>query len=267
MIFIMIKFLIKIGGEVIKNNLENIINTISNIKDKVLIVHGGREIVNFYSEKFGIKPKFVISPEGIRSRYTDAEELDIYIMAMSLINNRITSMLNFNGTKSIGINGIFGNLIVAKKKEKIVIINERNRKQIIEGGYTGKITRINKEVLDILIDYYDCIVISPIAIDIESKCILNVDSDQVTSELAKAMKPEKLIFLTDVNGLKLESQTINVIKSKDISNIIDKVGIGMNRKLLMIQDALMHGVNEAIIASGLVKDFMSEIENSTRVIQ
>jgi Acetylglutamate kinase len=187
--------LLKLGGEVIRKNLENVLNQIGFIAEKIILIHGGREIVNEYSLKVGIEPKFVTSPEGIKSRYTSLDELEIYVMTMNLINKKITSILNSKGVPSIGISGVDGNLILAKKKDKIVILNEKGRKQIIDGGYTGKITKINVDLMNKLLNCYRCIVVSPIALDLEKGCMLNVDSDQVAAEIAKAMKISKIIFL------------------------------------------------------------------------
>lgn len=253
--------LLKLGGEVIRKNLENVLNQIGFIAEKIILIHGGREIVNEYSLKVGIEPKFVTSPEGIKSRYTSLDELEIYVMTMNLINKKITSILNSKGVPSIGISGVDGNLILAKKKDKIVILNEKGRKQIIDGGYTGKITKINVDLMNKLLNCYRCIVVSPIALDLEKGCMLNVDSDQVAAEIAKAMKISKIIFLTDVNGLKINENYIRTVKLSEIPALLSKTGFGMNRKLMMIYEAMKNGVNEVIIANGLSTDFLKEIEN------
>ncbi|MFP3190830.1 MAG: [LysW]-aminoadipate/[LysW]-glutamate kinase, partial [Thermoproteota archaeon] len=253
--------LLKLGGEVIRKNLDNVLNQIGFIAEKIILIHGGREIVNEYSLKVGIEPKFVTSPEGIKSRYTSLDELEIYVMTMNLINKKITSILNSKGVPSIGISGVDGNLILAKKKDKIVILNEKGRKQIIDGGYTGKITKINVDLMNKLLNCYRCIVVSPIALDLEKGCMLNVDSDQVAAEIAKAMKISKIIFLTDVNGLKINENYIRTVKLSEIPALLSKTGFGMNRKLMMIYEAMKNGVNEVIIANGLSTDFLKEIEN------
>ncbi|MEM4077128.1 MAG: acetylaminoadipate kinase, partial [Metallosphaera sp.] len=82
---------VKIGGRVVKNALDNIIDSVASYDGKLILVHGGGDIVNDYTKRMGIEPTFVTSPEGIRSRYTSKEELDIYVMVMSLINKRIVT--------------------------------------------------------------------------------------------------------------------------------------------------------------------------------
>ncbi|MEM3949359.1 MAG: acetylaminoadipate kinase, partial [Saccharolobus sp.] len=99
---------VKIGGRVVKNSLDKVILDIVNINDKVILVHGGGDIVTDYTKRLGIEPVFVTSPEGIRSRYTTKEELEVYIMAMSLINKTITSKLCSLGKNAIGITGVDG---------------------------------------------------------------------------------------------------------------------------------------------------------------
>lgn len=84
---------VKAGGRVIKNNLDKIIESLSNTKEQVIFVHGGGDQVTETSKRLGIEPVFVTSPEGIRSRYTTKEELDVFIMVMSLISRQIISKL------------------------------------------------------------------------------------------------------------------------------------------------------------------------------
>lgn len=258
--------LIKIGGEVIRKNLENVLNKIAEFNNKVVLVHGGREIVNSYCIKMGIEPKFVISPEGIKSRYTTLEELEVYVMVMKFINSKITSFLNAKGFPSIGISGVDGNFILAKKKEKLIILNEKGRKQLIEGGYTGKIIKVNNDLLELLSTRYNCIVVSPIALDTVKSCMLNVDSDQVASEIAKSMNISKVIFLTDVSGLIINGNILREVSFEDIPNLIKETGIGMNRKLTMIYEAMKGGVKEVIVTNGLAKDFVEEIQNGNATV-
>ncbi|MEM0200595.1 MAG: [LysW]-aminoadipate/[LysW]-glutamate kinase, partial [Saccharolobus sp.] len=154
---------VKIGGRVVKNSLDKVLLDIPNIKEKIILVHGGGDIVTEYSKKMGIEPTFVTSPDGIRSRYTTKEELDIYVMAMSLINKQIVGKLCSIGVNAIGISGVDGNILNAERKKRIVIIDERGKKRIIDGGYTGKVKEIRSKILFDLINIFDVIVFSPIA--------------------------------------------------------------------------------------------------------
>lgn len=248
---------VKAGGRVLKSNMENLIRSISYMKEKVILVHGGGDQVTELSKKLGIEPKFITSPEGIRSRYTSREELDAYIMAMGLINKSIVSKLVSMGKKALGISGVDCSIIEAERKKRIAVINERGRKMLIDGGYTGKITRVDGEAIEKLFGIADVLVLSPIAIDKAEGAPLNVDSDQVAKAVAIGIKAETLIFLTDVEGIVLNGSVLKVVKVAEAKELSAKIGAGMNRKLLMAAEAVSSGVKRAIISSGMGEDPIS----------
>lgn len=242
---------VKVGGRVVERGLDNILIDLINLNDKVIFIHGGGDIVTKYSKMMGIEPTFVTSPEGIRSRYTTKEELDIYVMVMSWINKRIVSELNSRGKKAIGLSGADGTLILASRKKRIMIIDERGKKRIIDGGYTGKIIKVNKEVLERLLDIFDIVVISPIAIDVEEKTMLNVDGDQTAFSISSEVLADYLILLTDVEGVIYNNAIVPMLKPQEAKELSAKIGPGMNRKLLSAAEAVERGVKKVIIASGL----------------
>src|SRR3972149_249998 len=107
---------IKIGGSVVDNLHPTTISDIKKIVEQegVILVHGGGKEVTKVSKELGKEPKFVVSPGGINA---------------------------------IGLSGIDGKIIQAERKKKLLIINEKGRKQAIDGGYTGKITNVNASLL------------------------------------------------------------------------------------------------------------------------
>lgn len=245
---------IKIGGRVIKNNLDRLIRSVASHQGKLILVHGGGDQVTEYSKKMGIEPRFITSPEGIKSRYTSREELDVYIMVMGLINKMITSILISLGRTAIGLSGVDGAMLTAVRKKKVIIVDERGRKRIIDGGYTGKITNVNSNMINTLLNFIDIIVISPLAIDPSEGIPLNVDGDQVAKAIAIDSKAEALIFFTDVDGVLVNNNVMHHISSNEAVNLASKIGPGMNRKLIMASEAINSGVSKVIIASGLVED-------------
>ncbi|WP_338599722.1 [LysW]-aminoadipate/[LysW]-glutamate kinase [Sulfolobus tengchongensis] len=258
---------VKIGGRVVKNSLEKVILDIANTNEKIILIHGGGDIVTEYSKKLGIEPVFVTSPEGIRSRYTTKEELDVYIMVMSLINKKITSRLSSLGKSTIGISGVDASLLIAERKKKIVIIDERGKKRIIEGGYTGKVKEVKNEILTNLLKMFDVIVISPLALDPEESTPLNIDGDQAAFAISKAVKPDALILLSDVEGVLLEGKVVSRLTSNEARELSKKIGPGMNRKLLMAAEAIENGINKVIIGSGMKdKPITSALELNGTVI-
>lgn len=245
---------VKVGGRVIKNNLDKLIKSIASYQGKLILVHGGGDQVTEYSKRMGVEPRFIMSPEGVRSRYTSREELDVYVMVMGLINKMITSMLISLGKNAIGISGVDGSVLTAVRKRKVIIIDERGRKRIIDGGYTGKISDVNFNLLNNLLNLTDVIVISPIAVDVSEGVPLNVDGDQTAKAIAVSGKVEELIFLTDVDGVIFDNKVVSHLSVGEAIEMASKIGPGMNRKLLMGSEAINSGVRKVIISSGLVDD-------------
>ena len=244
---------VKAGGRVIKGNFDGLVESLKSVNDKVIFVHGGGDQVTETSKKLGIEPKFVVSPEGIRSRYTTKEELEVFIMVMSSISRHFVERLS-TSKKSIAITGADGASIIAERKKRIMIIDERGKKRIIEGGYTGKITRVDPEFFKALLNLFDVIVVAPLAYDPSEQTLLNVDGDQMAFAIAKELKPENLILLTDVDGVLIEGKVIDRLGQDQAKELSLKIGPGMNRKLLMAAEAVSSGVKRVIIGNGLVRD-------------
>ncbi|MGC9021355.1 MAG: [LysW]-aminoadipate/[LysW]-glutamate kinase [Candidatus Methanodesulfokora sp.] len=246
---------VKVGGEVLARNIDGIVDSVGRrAGEGIVLVHGGGNIVTELCKKMGIEPKFVISPEGLRSRYTDSDEMEVYVMAMAgKINKRVVSSLLSRGVKSVGISGVDGPTAIAERKERIIIVDERGRKRAIDGGYTGRIVEVRTELIDLLLNSGFTVVMAPIAVD-KSGNMLNVDADQMAFKLSSAMRADKLVMLTDVPGVLIENNVVRRIRTCEMDELIKKVGFGMNRKLMSAANAIEQGVKEVIISSGLVKD-------------
>ena len=242
---------IKIGGSVVDNLHPTTISDIKNIVEQgVIIVHGGGKEVTKVSEQLGKKPKFVTSPSGIKSRYTDKETVEIFTMVMSgSINKKIVRMLQKNGINAVGFSGVDAKTIQAERKKKLLIVNEKGRKQAIDGGYTGKISKVNAPFILSLLDQGLTPVISPIAIS-EEYDFLNVDGDRAAAYVAAAVKSDKVLFVTNVDGLLMDDKLVPKLSLAEAKEIRTKVGPGMEKKILAATEALDMGVKEVIIANG-----------------
>jgi len=242
---------IKIGGSVVDNLHPTIISDIKNLVEQgVIIVHGGGKEVTKISEQLGKEPKFVTSPSGIKSRYTDKETAEIFTMVMSgSINKKIVRMLQKNGINAVGFSGVDAKTIQAERKKKLLIVNEKGRKQAIDGGYTGKISKVNAPFILSLLDQGLTPVISPIAIS-EEFDFLNVDGDRAAAYVAAAVKSDKVIFVTNVDGLLMDDKLVPKLSLAEAKEIRTKVGPGMEKKILAATEALDMGVKEVIIANG-----------------
>ena len=216
----------------------------------IIIVHGGGKEVTKVCKQLGKEPKFIKSPSGIKSRYTDKETAEIFTMVLSgRINKAIVLMLQKNGVNAIGLSGVDGNIIRADRKKRLIIVNEKDRKQMIDGGYTGKITEINSELIRLLVQHGLTPVISPIAISEESE-FLNVDGDRAAAYVAAKTGCEKVLFITNVDGLLMDEKLVPKLTLAEAKEIRKKIGPGMEKKILASTEALDMGVKEALIANG-----------------
>ncbi|MDH3311912.1 MAG: [LysW]-aminoadipate/[LysW]-glutamate kinase [Nitrosopumilus sp.] len=243
---------IKIGGSVVDNLHPSTITDIKKVAESegVILVHGGGKEVTKVCEQLGKEPKFVTSPSGIKSRYTDKETAEIFTMVMSgRINKKIVQMLQKNGINAIGLSGVDAKIIQADRKKKLLIVNEKGRKQAIDGGYTGKITDINSKFIKSLLEQGLTPVISPIAISEESE-FLNVDGDRAAAYVAGKVGSDKVLFITNVDGLLMDDKLVPKLTLAEAKEIRSKIGPGMEKKILASTEALDMGVKEALIANG-----------------
>jgi acetylglutamate/LysW-gamma-L-alpha-aminoadipate kinase len=243
---------IKIGGSVVDNLHPSTILDIKKVVESegVILVHGGGKEVTKVCEQLGKEPKFVTSPSGIKSRYTDKETAEIFTMVMAgRINKTIVQMLQKNGINAIGLSGVDAKIIQAERKKKLLIVNEKGRKQAIDGGYTGKIKEINSSLIKSLLDQGLTPVISPIAISEESE-FLNVDGDRAAAYVAGKVGTDKVLFITNVDGLLMDDKLVTKLTLAEAKEIRPKIGPGMEKKILASTEALDMGVKEALIANG-----------------
>ncbi len=250
---------IKIGGSVVDNLHSTTISDIKKVVESegVILVHGGGKEVTKVSEQLGKEPKFVVSPSGIKSRYTDQETAEIFTMVMSgRINKTIVRLLQKNGVNAIGLSGVDAKILQAERKKKLIIVNEKGRKQVIDGGYTGKITEVNVKFIKSLLEQGYTPVISPIAIS-EEYDFLNVDGDRAAAYVAGKVQADKVLFITNVDGLLMDEKLVTDLTLAEAKEIRPKVGFGMEKKILAATEALDMGVKEALIANGQKKNPIS----------
>lgn len=246
---------IKIGGSVVDGLHPSALSEIKAVseKDKVVFVHGGGKEVTSIATKLGKEQRFIVSPGGVRSRYTDKETAEIYTMVMSgKINKAIVGMLLRQGIRAVGIAGVDGGILKAERKKKLMIINENGRKMMIDGGYTGKISSVDPALVDNLVNTGYVPVISPIALS-EDYDFLNVDGDRAAAYVAGGVKADKVIFITNVPGLMLNEKLVTAMTLEQAKDTLPKIGFGMEKKVLACTEAIEMGVKEAIIASGQVE--------------
>lgn len=255
---------LKIGGSILQTSLNPTI--VADIKkiletEQLVIAHGGGKEVTKVAEQLGKPQKFIFSPGGIRSRYTDEETVKIYTMVMAgKMNKETVAFLLSKGIPAVGLSGIDAALLKAKRKKQLVIVDERGRKRVIDGGFTGKINKVNTDVLKLLTENGYVPVVSPVAVGEEYE-ILNVDSDRAAANIAGALNADKIIFLTDVEGVLLKEKLVKELSVADAEELLPKMGGGMDKKVIASIEAVKMGVKEAIIAPGSVENPVSEAVN------
>jgi acetylglutamate/LysW-gamma-L-alpha-aminoadipate kinase len=246
---------VKIGGDVYQKGLTpeltaDIKKVLEN--EKLVLVHGGGDEVTSIAQKLGKQQTFITSPGGIRSRYTDEETVEIFTMVMAgKINKAIVRWLLSKGINAVGLAGLDAGILRAERKKKLVIIDERNRKRVIDGGYTGKIDRVDTSILGLLVERGYVPVVSPIALG-ENYEFLNVDADRASAQIAGALKADMAVFLTDVQGLLMKGDFVKTLSMKEAENLLPKIGAGMDKKVLASIESLKAGAREAVISSGLI---------------
>jgi acetylglutamate/LysW-gamma-L-alpha-aminoadipate kinase len=247
------RIVVKIGGSLMKEGVpSNLVDDVAALapSHQLVIVHGGGDVVTQYATRLGKEQRFVVSPEGIRSRYTDRETVEIYQMVMSgLLAKRLVLALGRAGVNGVSLAGADGRLLRGKRKTKLVIMDERGRRIAIEGGYTGKVTGVNSSILDALLSQGYVPVVSPVAAGEEGEP-LNVDGDRVASSIASRSGAEAVVFLTNVDGLELDGRLVTHMTPSEASSRLPMVGFGMQKKVMAAAESVEAGVKEAIICSG-----------------
>ena len=249
-------FVVKMGGSILKEGASS--ELVSDLKglfkeNKIVLVHGGGFEVTEIASKLGKEQKFIVSPEGFRSRYTDKDTIEIYTMVMAgKINKQIVLALQSQGIPAVGLSGLDGLLLKAERKKKLITVDERGQKRVIDGGFTGKINEINADLLQFLLEKSYVPVVTPIAVSEEFEP-LNVDGDRTAAFIAGALKADRLILLTDVQGLVLNGKPTPKISAIEVKEVLSSIGQGMSTKVHAALDALNQGVSEVLITSGLGK--------------
>ncbi|MBM4422734.1 MAG: [LysW]-aminoadipate kinase [Chloroflexi bacterium] len=224
---------------------------------KMVVVHGGSGETNAISEQLGHPPRFVTSPSGYTSRYTDRTTLEIFAMVTSgKINTLLVEKLQSLGVNAFGLSGVDGRLMVAKRKEAIRIV-ENGRQRMLRDDYTGKIEEVNSKLLMMLLDDGYTPVIAPLAISPEGVA-LNVDADRAAAMVAGAVKAEQLIILSNVPGLMRnfpdESSVIAYIDKAKVERSLEFAEGRMKKKVLGASEALGLGVSKVVFADGRVEN-------------
>jgi len=216
-----------------------------------VIVHGGGPQIGEMLTRLGKKSEFV---EGMR--VTDGETMDVVEMVLvGKVNKEIVAMINQQGGKAVGLSGKDGRLILAKKLKLTRSAGKDKDPEIIDIGMVGEVKAIHPGVIESLEKDNFIPVIAPVGVGEEGETY-NINADLVAGKIASALKAEKLILLTDVEGVMDEKKrlipTLDVKQAREL--ISQKViSSGMIPKVNCCLDALKDGVNKTHIINGTVE--------------
>ncbi|MCD6275238.1 MAG: [LysW]-aminoadipate/[LysW]-glutamate kinase [Thermoplasmata archaeon] len=230
--------ILKIGGGVI-SHLESLGEHIRG----EIIVHGASDYVNALCHEAGVEIIRLKSVSGVEFRYTPLHILPYYIMGVMRANKEIVAYMQKIGRNAIGLSGVDGRIVEARRKSHIrVIIN--GKKRVIRDDYSGKIERINRELIEKIMELA-IPVIGALAIG-EENIPLNVDGDTLAVRIAEAFRADELIFLSETAFMR-DGHVVERIRQEDLDEYIRMSHGGMRRKLMMIKESLNGGVEEVII--------------------
>ena len=220
---------------------------------QVILVHGTSAAADALAERMGIPTRTLQSPSGYVSRYTDPETLEVYTMAAAgQVNKSIVTMLQSLGVNAIGLSGVDGRLMGARRKDAVRTIDPTTGKQrVVRDDFTGKIEQINADLLRLLVNAGYTPVVAPLALGLECEK-LNVDGDRAAAMIAGAVQAETLVILSNVPGLLAnfpdESSLVRLVPRTDINRAIDMAGGRMKKKVLAAQEAVEMGVQQIVLA-------------------
>ncbi len=238
---------VKYGGSAMSNEelQKNVIKDVTLLKlvgFKPIIVHGGGKEISRWVEKTGKEAQFI---NGLR--VTDEETMEIAEMVLNKVNKRLVTMVEELGVKAVGISGKDGRLLNVEKKYA-------DGQDI---GFVGDVKEVNAKILYDLLENDYLPIVAPIGLG-DNCDTYNINADDAACAIAKAVGADKLVFLTDIEGLYKDindkSSFISRITATEADELIEEgfIGGGMLPKLNNCTSAIKNGVNRVHILDGRI---------------
>ena len=238
---------VKYGGsamvdEELKKNVVQDVTLLKLVGFKPIIVHGGGKEISKWVGKVGMEPEFV---NGLRK--TDAATMEIAEMVLGKVNKSLVQMVESLGVNAIGISGKDGGLLKVDKKLS-------NGQDI---GFVGDVKEVNPKILYDLLEKDFLPIVCPVGMDDEFNTY-NINADDAACAIARAVKAEKLAFLTDIEGVYKDPEDKDTLISElpvsDARKLIEDgyIGGGMLPKLNICIDAIENGVSRVHIFEGRI---------------
>lgn len=249
-------FVIKYGGstmeeERLKRSFALDVVLLKYIGLNPVVVHGGGPQIGEMLTKIGKKSQFI---EGMR--VTDEETMEIVEMVLvGKVNKEIVSLINQQGGRAVGLSGKDGGLLLAEKMRLTKTSTNEKGQETIDIGMVGEVKKVRPEVIQALEKEGFIPVIAPIGVG-ESGETYNINADLVAGKIASALKAEKLILLTDVEGVLDQGKNlISTLSSSEAQKLMEQkiISSGMIPKVRCCLDALEEGVRKTHIINGTVE--------------
>ena len=220
----------------------------------LVLVHGGSAEANALGAALGHPARWLTSPSGYRWRYTDRTTLEIFAMAARKLNTLLVERLQALGVNAFGLSGLDGRLLVARRKSLVQSV-ENGKRRVVRDDFTGKVERVDADLLRSLLERGLTPVIAPLGISPEGEAV-NVDADRAAAMVAAALPAETLVLLTAAAGLLREypdeTTLIREVRRDELEAAQAAAGAGMKKKVLGAAEALERGVGRVVIADGRV---------------
>lgn len=224
--------------------------------EKLILVHGGSQETNRVAEALGHPPKFVTSPSGYTSRFTDRATIEIFEMVYcGKMNKGIVERLQKLGVNAVGLSGLDGRIFEGKHKDTVRSV-ENGKIKLLRGDHTGTVEKVNTHLIELLLDGGYLPVLTPPASSYEGVAI-NVDGDRAAAALATALKAHTLMMLSNVPGLLRnypdEESLIPFIPSTDVESYMEFAQDRMKKKVLGAAEAVSGGVGRVIFGDARIE--------------
>lgn len=250
-------FVVKLSGKVTEdrdnlNSLAEELALLYQVGIHICVVHGGGKQLSELANKLGVAQTII---DG--RRVTDDATLEMAKMIFAgKINTDILAALRQRNVEAVGLSGVDGNIVHAERRPPREVINQQTgEREQIDFGNVGDVVQINARLLTVLLDQGYLPVISSLGADAEGS-VFNINADTIAAEIAVQLKAEKLILLSDVDGIYLragEPETklsrLTAAEAEELIRAGTATG-GMIPKLQSITELLRRGVHSAHIISG-----------------
>jgi acetylglutamate kinase len=260
-------FVVKLSGKVTEEpenmaSLAEELALLHQVGIRVCVVHGGGKQLTELAEQMGVEQTII---DG--RRVTDDATLDMAKMIFAgKINTDILAALRRRGVPAVGLSGVDGNMVAAERRPPRDVLNrETGESQRVDFGHVGDVLKIDGRLLTVLLDHDYLPVVSPLGADDEG-CVFNINADTIAAEIAVQLQAEKLVMLSDVDGVYLrpgeQATKISRLTAAEVEALIrDGVATGgMIPKLQNITELLRRGVRSAHIIKGSLRNaLLSEV--------